>query len=183
MSEQLSSAANAKQAGTNRLGQDGSTYVIGFFHASHNPANGCTVGGLLLTDNTGLPLEFRITSVVKPTRSQQILYGNRLKTYAAINLCAVQLLSTIENQPRAIFVRETEMLPLYKLTNIPVLRLYLVENLGASDSQPSIEAPKERPEYCDLIDLTSLASDMLDVFDRIEKCRELLASQREDYRI
>lgn len=43
---------------------------------------GNAVGGMLVTDNTGIPLEFLITSAVRPTRAQQILYGNRLKRVA-----------------------------------------------------------------------------------------------------
>jgi hypothetical protein len=39
------------------------------------------VGGYLVTNSWGRPLEFRLTTMVQPNRVQQILYGNTLKPY------------------------------------------------------------------------------------------------------
>jgi hypothetical protein len=38
-------------------------------------------GGILTTDIQTRPYEFRITSPIKPTQMQQILYGTSLKDY------------------------------------------------------------------------------------------------------
>src|SRR5579885_2826624 len=43
-------------------------------------ANGY-VGGYLVTNVWGRPLEFRLSSAVQPNRVQQILYGGTLQTY------------------------------------------------------------------------------------------------------
>lgn len=57
-----------------RLGEDGQTYPIGFLNFSFNAANGSGLAGLLVTDNTGIPLEFILTTAVRTTAAQRILY-------------------------------------------------------------------------------------------------------------
>lgn len=54
---------------------------VGFL-AILNDATG-TLGGLLVTNAWGRPLEFRLTSAVQPTRVQSILYGNALAGFLA----------------------------------------------------------------------------------------------------
>lgn len=166
-----------------RLGSDGLTYPLGFIHVSTNATNGNAVGGMLVADNTGVPLEFMVTTAVRPTRAQQILYGNRLKSYVAVNLCAKELVQQIKTTPKVIFVQEPWMLSLCDHTAIPVLQIIQTEHLGTANPRPTIVPPRNHPEYAQLIDLTSLDVDMLDAFERIEKCREVLAAKNEEYRI
>lgn len=136
-----------------------------------------------MTDNTGIPLEFMITTAVRPTRAQQILFGNRLKSYVAINLCGKQLLQDVKTKPRVVFVREEWMLNLISQTDIPVLLLQHTEQLGSASVKPTAIPPKSRPEFGDLIDLASLDADMVDAFDRIERSREVLAMKSDGYKI
>lgn len=166
-----------------RLGQDGITYPIGFIKVTFNSTNGHAVGGMLIADNTGVPLEFTVTSAVRPTKAQQILYGNRLWSYVAVNLCAKELIEATKNKPKVIFVSEDWMLAVHEFTDIPVLVLRKGDELGSVSSRPTITPPKQKPEYGEIIDLTSLDPDMLDAFDRIEKCREILATKNEEYKI
>ena len=42
---------------------------------------GGTMGGYLVTNSWGRPLEFRLSSAVQPNRVQQILYGGTLQPY------------------------------------------------------------------------------------------------------
>jgi hypothetical protein len=166
-----------------RLGADGHTYPIGFIHLSFNPSNGHALAGMLIADNTGLPLEFNITTAVRPTRAQQILYGNRLRSYVAVHLCAQELIKACKTRPQVIFVEDESLLEAHKLTDIPVLVLRQGNWRGGIHSRPEVIPPKEHPEYADIIDLTSLDSDMLDAFARIEKCREVLATKSDEFRI
>jgi hypothetical protein len=50
------------------------------------------VGGYLVTNGWGRPLEFRLTSAVQPTKVQQILYGNTLPAYLCGELIGKTLL-------------------------------------------------------------------------------------------
>ena len=166
-----------------RLGSDGMTYPIGFIQIAFNHTNGNAVGGMLVTDNTGIPLEFMITSAVRPTRPQRILYGERLKSYVAVDLCAKELITHIKTAPKVIFVRDAYLLDAVKLTSIPLLMLQRVEALGANAPKPTVVAPPGKSAYEKVVDLSSLHTDMVDAFDRIEKCREVLAEAKEEYRI
>ncbi len=66
--------------------------------------SGGYLGGFLVTNSWGRPLEFRLTTAVQPNRVQQILYGSTLKPYIYADLIgkalveragvAVQLLCT-----------------------------------------------------------------------------------------
>jgi hypothetical protein len=50
------------------------------------------VGGYLVTNAWGRPLEFRLTSAVQPTRVQQILYGETLPAYVCGELIGKTLI-------------------------------------------------------------------------------------------
>lgn len=179
----MEATGTALSRNAQKLGADGLTYPIGFLHVTFNSSNGNAVGGMLVTDNTGIPLEFLITTAVRPTRAQQILYGKRLNSFIAINLCGVQLLNDIKTKPKVVFVQDEYMLGLVTHTSIPVLVLRQTEQLGTTSPRPTVVPPRERPEYADVVDLTSLDADMIDAFDRIEKCREVLASRNEEYKL
>lgn len=165
------------------LGSDGMTYPLGFIHVTICPKTGDTVAGFLVTDNTGIPLEFVITTAVRPTRPQHILYGERLRSYVAVDLCGKELVTKIKTKPQAIFVNEKIMLALAKHTSIPLLLLTRNESFGLESAKPAVSTPADKPEYGRIIDLTSLHMDMMEAFDRIEQCRKALAVDKEEYRV
>ena len=132
---------------TRRLGEDGVTYPIGFIHMSFQPRSGDMAAACWSRTIPGVPLEFRITTAVRPTVAQRILYGNRLKSYVAINLCATQLVQSVEQKPRVIFVREDWMLGLANIIEIPALMLRRSESLGTVEAKPTIVPPHNRPHY------------------------------------
>jgi hypothetical protein len=138
-----------------RLGHDGLTYPIGFIQVTFNEKNGHAVGGMLIADNTGIPLEFIVTNAVRPTRAQHILYGKRLQSYVAVNLCGRELIGATKNKPKVIFVPDESMLALHAFTDIPVLVLRKGDELGSVAARPSVIPPPEKPHYEDVIDLTS----------------------------
>jgi hypothetical protein len=54
---------------------------VGFLAILNDPTG--TLGGLLVTNAWGRPLEFRLTSAVQPNRVQAILYGAALPAFLA----------------------------------------------------------------------------------------------------
>jgi hypothetical protein len=60
------------------------TVNLGFLTIAQE--NGSYVGGYLVANQWGRPLEFRLTSAVQPNRVQQILYGPSLKPYLCADL-------------------------------------------------------------------------------------------------
>lgn len=172
---------NSGPTNSTRLGSDGQTYTIGFIGIESDPKTSNTIGGFLITDNTGVPVEFLLTKTVRPTPAQRILYGKRLQSYLSVDLCARQLVDDVKTRPGVIFVESELMLALHRFTDIPVLWLQTPTELGQTSSRPSVTPPPQRPEYAEVIDLMSLDSDMIDAFRRIEQCRTTLANENPDF--
>jgi hypothetical protein len=57
---------------------------VGFLTVLHEPSG--YLGGYLVTNNWGRPLEFRLSTAVQPNRVQQILYGGTLEPYICADL-------------------------------------------------------------------------------------------------
>jgi hypothetical protein len=70
---------------------------------------GAYVGGYLITNAWGRPLEFRLSTSVQPNRAQQILYGSTLKPYICADLIGKALL-TKSNLPTQILLTDCEPL-------------------------------------------------------------------------
>ena len=187
MGENGSNADNAAFSASNPrefpLGSDGLTYPIGFIEVSSNADNGNAVGGMLVTDNSGIPLEFMITTAVKPSRAQRALYGDRLRSFVSVELCAKELLLNIRTQPHVMFIRDPVLWGIMRNTSTPILLLERSEPLGSKQQRPVVSAPPGKPEFEMVIEPSSLHMDMMEVFDRIEKCRQLLATEKPEYRI
>lgn len=74
--------------------------------------DGMCVGGLMVTDDNGLPLDFRFTDPITPTRLQRALYGGALERYLKADVVAGTLLGSIEARPSVIFVEDEALLTL-----------------------------------------------------------------------
>jgi hypothetical protein len=77
---------------------------IGFLSLYETETADSYVGGILVTDENGIPLEFKCTHSIKPTGIQKSLYGDKLKPYIAITLCGVPLLNNISSKPDILFI-------------------------------------------------------------------------------
>src|SRR5215831_801564 len=63
---------------------------LGFLTVLHEPTG--YVGGYLVTNAWGRPLEFRLSTAVQPNRVQQILYGPTLEPYVCADLIGKTLI-------------------------------------------------------------------------------------------
>src|SRR5687768_2957441 len=63
---------------------------LGFLTILQEPAG--AVGGYLVTNIWGRPLEFRLTNAIQPNRVQHILYGQTLNSYLCGELIGKTLL-------------------------------------------------------------------------------------------
>jgi len=80
------------------------------------------LGGLMITDGRGLPVEFRYTEPIQPTRIQQVLYGQVLSSYIKREVILETLLKSVTAKFQALIVEDEELLEaLHK--NVPVFRL------------------------------------------------------------
>ncbi|BDI34384.1 hypothetical protein CCAX7_64350 [Capsulimonas corticalis] len=68
------------------------------------------MGGAMVTDAYGLPLEFRYTEPVRATKLQRVLYGDVLEKYIQADVIAGNLVSRLEQKPELILVFDANLL-------------------------------------------------------------------------
>jgi hypothetical protein len=111
------------------------------------------VGGYLVTNVWGRPLEFRLSSAVQPNRVQQVLYGGTLQCYVCGELIGKALVDKA-NVPVQLVVTDREtVLDLRLKLEVPVLWLASAEDpraasLAASGAAVSSAGQGRSPLLC-----------------------------------
>jgi hypothetical protein len=78
---------------------------LGFLTVLQEPSG--FLGGFLVTNAWGRPLEFRLSTAVQPNRVQQILYGETLHSYICADLIGKTLLDKTST-PVQLLITDTE---------------------------------------------------------------------------
>jgi hypothetical protein len=155
------------------------TIRIGFLAISENLNHAGTtyLGSILITNELGIPLEFRCTHSIKPKEIQRALYGEQLVPYIGVELCGIPLLNSIENKPELIIVQEKYLLSIRKNINMPVI---FIENLP-QDIPDSIKCDAHHSYPEDKDDFRAIKSNfnLLEPFERIRKSVEILRNSAE----
>ena len=102
---------------------------LGFLTAIEVPDKGF-VGGLLVTNNYGRPLEFQCTAPIKANSTQEILYGPTLAPFILGELIGATLVEKAGVKPQLILTDQAQILELRNHIDRPVA---LVEK-GATES-------------------------------------------------
>lgn len=84
---------------------------------------GGVLGGYLVTNAWGRPLEFRLTTAVQPTRVQQVLYGPTLTEYLHADLIGKTLVEKTGVLPGLIVTDGVAALGLRNHVDVPVVAL------------------------------------------------------------
>jgi hypothetical protein len=79
------------------------------------------VGGYLVTNSWGRPLEFRLSTAVQPNRIQQLLYGKALPEYLCADLIGKTLIDKTTTPVQLLFTDTLGVLPIRSRLEIPVL--------------------------------------------------------------
>lgn len=95
---------------------------IGFLTVVEIPEMGF-VGGLLVTNQLGRPLEFQCTTPVRPNRTQEILYGPTLKPFVYAELIGRTLIDRADVAPELVLIRDQRLEDLANHIKMPVGRL------------------------------------------------------------
>jgi len=93
---------------------------LGFFSVCPH-ADGGFIGGYLILNGVGRPLEFHCTTPVKPTRTQEILYGATLKPYLFGEQIAPALIAKAKTAVHLVCVSQWESLSLASQIAEPVV--------------------------------------------------------------
>ena len=67
------------------------------------------LGGLLLTDTSGIPLDFRYTEPITPTKLQGVLYGKALEPHLKEEVIQKTLLKELKNPPDLLILPASEL--------------------------------------------------------------------------
>lgn len=98
------------------------SFRLGFLSAVEDDDRGI-VGGLLVTNRFGRPLEFQCTTPVKPNRTQQILYGPTLRPFLMTEVVGKTLVEKIGVKPHLVLVEGIDQLELRAFVSLPVASL------------------------------------------------------------
>lgn len=91
---------------------------LGFLSVSEEASG--FVGGYLVTNSWGRPLEFRISSAVQPNRVQQILYGDTLRSYLCGEVIGKALVEKTATSVACVFIDQSESLEVRAHVAMPV---------------------------------------------------------------
>lgn len=91
---------------------------LGFLTVLHEP--GGYLGGYLVTNPWGRPLEFRLSTSVQPNRVQQILYGGTLRPYLYADLIGKTLVEKTATPARLILTDQEPVLDLRLRLDVPI---------------------------------------------------------------
>ncbi|WP_217921551.1 hypothetical protein [Miltoncostaea oceani] len=72
--------------------------------------DGTYVGGLMVTDASGLPVDFRYTDPITPTRLQRALYGGVLDRYLRTEVVLRTLIEALDAPPSLLVVDDPDLL-------------------------------------------------------------------------
>src|SRR5205809_4555368 len=89
------------------------------------------VGGYLVTNQWGRPLEFRLSTAVQPNRVQQILYGGTLQSYICADLIGKTLVEKTSAGVQFVLTDHEAVLDLRQRLEIPVAWLASLEDSAA----------------------------------------------------
>jgi hypothetical protein len=92
---------------------------IGFLTVFAEPTG--YMGGYLVTNSWGRPLEFRLSTAVQPNKVQQILYAGTLTEYLCADLIGRTLVEKTATPAHLLVTDSPHVLPLRSRVDVPVV--------------------------------------------------------------
>jgi hypothetical protein len=152
---------------------------------------GSHLGGYLITNPWGRPLEFRISSAVQPNKVQQILYGPTLGIYLSADLIGKTLVEKASTPTTLILTDSRDVLEVRRCLEIPVVWVAPVahpeasrlaaDGLSLREAGPNCGPVLVHPDFPD--DVPACADMMLriaalDLAEPFARVREAIAEAR-----
>lgn len=109
--------------------------VIGFITVVKNKQIGGMLGGYLILNRNGRPVEFHCTAPVRPTKTQRILYGPTLDSYIMGEQIARALVLRSSVVPQLILTDILQVQSLRGLVNPPVMLTEIPESAESETEQ------------------------------------------------
>jgi hypothetical protein len=159
--------------------------TLGFLTVVQEPTG--WLGGYLVTNAWGRPLEFRLTTAVQPNRVQAVLYGPTLLEYLHADLIGKTLVEKTATRPELIVTDAIPALGLRDRLGVPVVALRPDDGPAPPGTRPlahprssaGLLLPErfaaDEPAVAILLDRVDPAVDLAEPFTRI---REAVAEAR-----
>jgi hypothetical protein len=143
------------------------------------------LGGYLVTNGWGRPLEFRLTTAVQPNRVQSALYGPTLTEYVLADLIGKTLVEKTGSKPDLIVTDLPGLLALRSRIEMPVLALKpqsappetvpLTHDRAPGGLLLPLKFTSDQPRVLELLNRIDAAVELPEPFSRI---REAVAEAR-----
>lgn len=155
------------------------TVVLGFLTVLQEPTG--WVGGYLVTNAWGRPMEFRLTTAVQPNRVQTVLYGPTLTEYLHADVIGKALVEKTAIRPDLVVTDCPAVLGLRSRVEIPVIALRPETDFLPADSHPFTHArssvslllpakfASDEPTVVARLDAVDPAVDLAEPFARIRE--------------
>lgn len=150
---------------------------LGFLSAISLPGRG-HVGGLLVTNQMGRPLEFQCTAPVLPNRTQEILYGHTLQPYLLGEVIGKTLVEKMAVCPDVVIVDDVHLLEVRRMIKLPVILVpAATEGAGSLPSTTSVSL-STHPDFADdeptIAKLKQVVAAEADLAEPLQRVREAL---------
>jgi len=94
---------------------------IGYFSNLKNDEK--YIGGVMITDQMSVPIEFKYTEPIHPTGIHKIIFGKVLEKYIGEEVIKKNLLKEIKNIPAILFVNQLALVGEDPVNHIPMVAL------------------------------------------------------------
>ena len=134
--------------------------------------DGALRGGMLVTDEKTRPYEFRVTSAIKPTSMQTIVYGQTLKEYIYTDLIGLPLLKSAQEPISLGLSRDANILATRPNLDFPIVYLKKAASTDHTRHQvmPVVHEQfhSEEPWVQSVLSGLPISLDLLEPFERIK---------------
>jgi len=83
--------------------------------------NGAYLGGVMITNDHGIPVDFKYTDSVNPTKVQRIIYGSVLEQYIRNHVIIGAISKEIVNQPSFYVVNQHQLYEIQEANNLTLI--------------------------------------------------------------
>ncbi len=126
------------------------------------------LGGLLVTNCWGRPIEFRLSTAVQPNRLQQILYGPTLQEYLSSDLIGKTLIDKSATGIHMLIVDSPNLLGIRSRLECPVLAIPFADEPFVEAEQVRFENPRCTKPLIRSIKCDSDAERIAAILERID---------------
>lgn len=147
------------------------------------------LGGILIINEYGIPVEFKYSEPVLPTKLQQIIYGNSLEYYLHVEIIAKGIIQKLENKPDVILVQDPALLFDKNIVLINILPQIVPEKRENKEVIANINNTSLRITFSEgskiednivniILDYASKI-DIIEPFERVNKALEFVCESQE----